>query len=84
MFPKLALLALSFLAVTYGQQAGTLTTETHPALTWQTCSSSGCTTTNGKVVLDKYYSVDSLLLTTGLDDVEIELSGTRTSPHFFF
>lgn len=31
---------------------------------------------NGKVVLDKYYSVDSLLFTTGLDDVEIELSGT--------
>lgn len=32
---------------------------------------------NGKVVLDQYYSVDSLLFTTGLDDVEIELSGTR-------
>lgn len=32
---------------------------------------------NGKVVLDKYYLVDSLLFTTGLDDVEIELSGTR-------
>jgi len=31
---------------------------------------------NGKVVLDQYYSVDSLLFTTGLDDVEIELSGT--------
>ena len=30
----------------------------------------------GKVVLDKYYLVDSLLLTTGLDDVEVELSGT--------
>lgn len=31
---------------------------------------------NGKVTLDKYYVVDTLLLTTGLDDVEIELSGT--------
>ena len=29
----------------------------------------------GKITLDKYYLVDSLLLTTGLDDVEIELSG---------
>lgn len=32
---------------------------------------------NGKVVLDEYYLVDSLLFTTELDDVEIELSGTR-------
>ncbi|KAH9852246.1 pectin lyase-like protein [Lenzites betulinus] len=31
---------------------------------------------NAKVVLDKYYVVDTLLLTKGLDDVEIELSGT--------
>ena len=30
----------------------------------------------GRVVLDQYYSVDSLLFTTGLDDVEVELSGT--------
>ncbi|KAI0087365.1 pectin lyase-like protein [Irpex rosettiformis] len=30
---------------------------------------------NGKVTLDKYYLVDSLLLTTGLDNVDIELSG---------
>lgn len=33
----------------------------------------------GKVVLDKYYVVDSLLLTEDLDDVEIELSGTGKS-----
>ena len=32
---------------------------------------------NGKVVLDQYYLVDSLLFTVGLDDVEVELSGTR-------
>ena len=31
---------------------------------------------HGKIVLDQYYLVDSLLFTTGLDDVEIELSGT--------
>jgi len=30
----------------------------------------------GRVTLDKYYVVDTLLLTTGLDDVEIELTGT--------
>ncbi|PSR76762.1 hypothetical protein PHLCEN_2v8214 [Hermanssonia centrifuga] len=30
----------------------------------------------GKVVLDKFYIVDSLLFTTDLHDVEIELSGT--------
>lgn len=30
----------------------------------------------GKVILDQYYVIDTLLLTTGLDDVEIELSGT--------
>lgn len=31
---------------------------------------------HGKVVLDKYYVVDTLLLTEDLDDVEVELSGT--------
>lgn len=34
---------------------------------------------NGRVTLDKFYSVNSVLLTTGLDDVEIELSGTGAS-----
>ncbi|TCD71895.1 hypothetical protein EIP91_000027 [Steccherinum ochraceum] len=29
----------------------------------------------GRVTLDQYYVVDTLLMTTGLDDVEIELSG---------
>lgn len=37
---------------------------------------------NGKVVLDKYYLVDTLLFTTGLDDVEIELSGTGMHDSF--
>lgn len=31
---------------------------------------------NGKVVLDKYYVVDTLLMMTGLKNVEIELTGT--------
>ncbi|CAL1699407.1 unnamed protein product [Somion occarium] len=31
---------------------------------------------NGRITLDKYYVVDTLLLTDGLDDVEIDLSGT--------
>jgi hypothetical protein len=32
---------------------------------------------NGKITLADYYSVDTLLLVTGLNDVEIELTGTR-------
>lgn len=39
---------------------------------------------NGKVVLDEYYLVDSLLFTTELDDVEIELSGTRKCWPYIF
>jgi galacturan 1,4-alpha-galacturonidase len=39
---------------------------------FQTCAK------NGKVILDQYYLVDSLLFTVGLDDVEIDLSGTCT------
>ncbi|KAF9445683.1 carbohydrate-binding module family 1 protein [Macrolepiota fuliginosa MF-IS2] len=54
MFPKLALLALSFAAVTFGQQAGTVTAETHPALPWQKCTASGgCSNvSSGKITLD--------------------------------
>lgn len=33
----------------------------------------------GRVTLDQYYVVDTLLLTTDLDDVEIEFTGTGTS-----
>lgn len=32
---------------------------------------------NGRITLSDYYSVDTLLMTTGLNDVEVELSGTR-------
>jgi galacturan 1,4-alpha-galacturonidase len=31
---------------------------------------------NGRITLDEYYVVDTLLLTTGLENVEIDLSGT--------
>ncbi|CZT04824.1 probable Probable 1,4-beta-D-glucan cellobiohydrolase A [Rhynchosporium agropyri] len=36
-----------------GQQVGTNTAETHPTMTWQTCTAPGsCTTKNGKIVID--------------------------------
>jgi cellulose 1,4-beta-cellobiosidase len=43
---------LSVLSVAYAQQIGTLQAETHPTLTWQTCTASGCTTNQGSVTLD--------------------------------
>lgn len=53
MFPKLALLSLSFLAVAYGQQVGTQQAENHPSLSWQRCTSGGsCQSVSGSVVLD--------------------------------
>ncbi|KAI0741911.1 CBH1-6 [Daedaleopsis nitida] len=53
MFPAVALLSLSFLAIAYGQQVGTLTTETHPKLSVQQCSAGGsCQTLQRSVVLD--------------------------------
>ncbi|KAJ3564404.1 hypothetical protein NP233_g8314 [Leucocoprinus birnbaumii] len=54
MFPKAALLALSYAAVAYAQQAGTSTAEKHPSLPWQKCTTSGgCTTVStGAVTLD--------------------------------
>ncbi|EHA26941.1 hypothetical protein ASPNIDRAFT_51773 [Aspergillus niger ATCC 1015] len=48
-----AALLLSILATANAQQVGTYTTETHPSLTWQTCTSDGsCTTNDGEVVID--------------------------------
>jgi cellulose 1,4-beta-cellobiosidase len=41
MFNKAALLTFSFLAVAFGQQIGTQTAETHPALSWEKCTASG-------------------------------------------
>lgn len=46
-------LATSLASIVRGQQVGTLTTETHPSLTWQTCTAKNtCTTVQGKVVID--------------------------------
>nr|AAL16941.1 cellobiohydrolase precursor [Thermoascus aurantiacus] len=48
-----ALLFSFFLAAARAHEAGTVTAENHPSLTWQQCSSGGsCTTQNGKVVID--------------------------------
>ncbi|KAG5221600.1 glycoside hydrolase family protein [Salix suchowensis] len=53
MFRTTALLAFSFLAVSYGQQVGTLTAETHPTLSIQQCTRAGsCQTQSRAVVLD--------------------------------
>ncbi|KZP29337.1 carbohydrate-binding module family 1 protein [Athelia psychrophila] len=53
MFPATALLAFSFLAAVLGQQVGTQLAETHPALSYQTCTAPGsCTTNAGQVTLD--------------------------------
>ncbi|KAG6830311.1 Exoglucanase 1, partial [Tephrocybe sp. NHM501043] len=54
MFPKVALTALSFLAIVSAQQVGTLTTETHPKLPWYKCTKSGgCVSqSSGAVTLD--------------------------------
>ncbi|KAF8596977.1 glycoside hydrolase family 7 protein [Ceratobasidium sp. AG-I] len=48
------LLSLALLGSVRAQQAGTVTAEVHPSLTWQKCTTAGgCTTqSNGKIVLD--------------------------------
>ncbi|GJJ15277.1 Exoglucanase 1 [Clathrus columnatus] len=53
MFNKKALTLFSLLAVACGQQAGTQTAETHPPLTWESCTTAGgCTQQSSSVVLD--------------------------------
>ncbi len=54
MFGTIALFStLSALSLVSAQQVGTNTAEVHPSLTWQKCTKAGgCTTQNGKVVLD--------------------------------
>ena len=48
-----SLIISALAAAAAAQQAGTLTTETHPSMSWQSCSAGGsCTTKNGKVVID--------------------------------
>jgi hypothetical protein len=45
--------AAGFLALTHGQLVGTEQTETHPGMTWQSCTAKGsCTSKSGKVVVD--------------------------------
>lgn len=53
MISKIAV-ASSLLAAVNAQGVGTQKTETHPTMTWQTCTSpSSCTTNNGEVVIGK-------------------------------
>lgn len=53
MYRSLALASSLAAAVVSGQQVGTQQTETHPSMTWQTCTAkNSCTTNNGKVVID--------------------------------
>ncbi|GAP83010.1 putative exoglucanase 1 [Rosellinia necatrix] len=51
MHSKLAAIA-ALVATAKAQCAASLTQETHPALTWQDCSSGSCNNVNGKVVVD--------------------------------
>ncbi|KAA8623191.1 glycoside hydrolase family 7 protein [Pyrenophora tritici-repentis] len=52
MYRTIASAALLF-SVARGQLVGTLTTETHPNMSWQSCTAKGsCTTKNGKITLD--------------------------------
>lgn len=44
---------LSLLAAVRAQQVGTQQSETHPTLSWSTCTGSGsCTSKSGSVVID--------------------------------
>ncbi|KAH6881934.1 Esterase/lipase/thioesterase [Alternaria rosae] len=55
MYRTLALTSLSLFGAARAQQVGTSTTETHPKMTWQTCTGTGgnsCTTKQGSIVLD--------------------------------
>ncbi|KAL5531100.1 CBH1_4 [Sanghuangporus baumii] len=53
MFRAAALYFFTLLAVAHGQQAGTLTAETHPSLSVQQCTGSGsCTSQSRSIVLD--------------------------------
>ncbi|CAK4696259.1 hypothetical protein AeMF1_007704 [Aphanomyces euteiches] len=48
----IAYLAMALVAFSNAQQIGTNSPEVHPSLPSQTCTSSGCTTENTKIVLD--------------------------------
>lgn len=52
MLSKIAI-ASGLLAVGSAQNVGTLTTETHPTMTWKKCAAGGsCSTVNGEVTVD--------------------------------
>jgi hypothetical protein len=55
MYRSLALASLSLFGAARAQQVGTSTAETHPKLSWKTCTGTGgtsCTTKSGSIVLD--------------------------------
>ncbi|EUC50742.1 glycoside hydrolase family 7 protein [Bipolaris oryzae ATCC 44560] len=55
MYRTLAFASLSLYGAARAQQVGTSTTETHPKLTWQTCTGTGgtnCSNKSGSIVLD--------------------------------
>ncbi|KAJ7670314.1 cellulose 1,4-beta-cellobiosidase precursor [Mycena rosella] len=52
MFPTTSLISLCLAAFVAGQQVGTQMAETHPTLSSQKCTASGCTTQATSVVLD--------------------------------
>ena len=51
MHRQVALLS-ALAAFARAQQAGSLTPETHPPLTWEECTADGCTPVEGSIVLD--------------------------------
>ncbi|KAI5889197.1 glycoside hydrolase family 7 protein [Schizophyllum commune H4-8] len=52
MFPAAALVSLTLAAIARAQQVGNLTAETHPSLSWQECTSSGCTDHSAAITID--------------------------------
>lgn len=55
MFSKIAFASGLLTASVSAQGAGTQKTETHPTMTWQSCTSpSSCTTNNGEVVIGMF------------------------------
>jgi cellulose 1,4-beta-cellobiosidase len=53
MLQEAIFLSSSLFLAARAQQVGTLTTETHPSLTWQKCTAANsCTTVEGSVVID--------------------------------
>lgn len=56
MFTKFALASGLLAAGASAQGVGTSKTETHPKMTWQSCTSpSSCTTNQGEVVIGQYF-----------------------------